>query len=210
MLLGLLKYKITVNATKNLISNGNLNTQPEIKYTLIEYYFEKNSADELIDKIRSCRCDSSIEIFCDKLNNYLSRLNNAWYFSNNGYDSQVSSNARIALHSFTHELPEPIKIIIVSHNPKILREDFKNIKTKGYLKYNNNKENFSTTRINIQLTLIEILVEMYNNNEIATIGFTVNKSQVTSASMYSNSIRLMPAAATRDLCKQICSTTETK
>lgn len=52
MLLSLLKDKISENVRKTLIINGNLNTWPEIKDILIEYYCQKNLADELIDNIR--------------------------------------------------------------------------------------------------------------------------------------------------------------
>lgn len=139
LIMGSIKDKITGNARRSLLVNGNADNWPEIKQILIDNHGEKDSVDELIDKIRTCRCDSTIENFYKKLNTLLCRLNNALYFSNTDNSAiNADSNARIALHSFKHGLPEPVRSIIISRNPTNLKEAFDIIKKNGYLKYTNN------------------------------------------------------------------------
>lgn len=158
LLMGNIKDKIIGNARRSLLINGNADTWPFIKQILIDNHGERFSVDELIDNIRSCRCDSTIENFYNQLNTLLCRLNNALYFCANRFPEVNSeSNARIALNSFKHGLPEPVKSIIVSRNPKSLKEAYDIIKTNGYLKYNNSRLNFfnnsqihRSNRFNIQ------------------------------------------------------------
>lgn len=147
LLMGNIKDKIVSNARRSLLINGNADTWPEIKKILIDNHGEKNSVDELIDKIRSCRCDSTIENFYKKLNTFLCRLNNALYFSDNKFtEINYESNGRIALNSFKYGLPEPVKSIIVSRNPKNLKEAYDIIKTNGYLNYNNQSNLFNPNK----------------------------------------------------------------
>ncbi|XP_054734577.1 uncharacterized protein LOC129242041 [Anastrepha obliqua] len=140
LLMGNIKDKIIGNARRSILINGNVDTWLEIKKILVDNHGEQKSVDELIDKIRSCRCDSTIENFYNNLNALLCRLNNALYFSyNNSLEINCESNGRIALNSFKYGLPEPVRSIIVSRNPKNLKDAYDIIKSNGYLKYNNKK-----------------------------------------------------------------------
>ncbi|XP_067634867.1 probable ATP-dependent RNA helicase ddx42 [Eurosta solidaginis] len=150
LLIGQIKDKIIGSARRSILINGNPDTWPEIRKVLIDNHGEKNSVDELIDKIRVCRCDSTIEAFYNLLNTLLCRLNNASQFSGNSSLSINSeSNARIALNSFKFGLPEPVKSIIVSRDPKTLKDAYDIIKSNGYLKYTNKRTNFfNSTQFN--------------------------------------------------------------
>ncbi|XP_017485244.1 PREDICTED: AAC-rich mRNA clone AAC11 protein-like, partial [Rhagoletis zephyria] len=76
-------------------------------------------------------------------------LNNALYFSGNQFPEVTSeSNARIALKPFKYGLPEPVKSIIVSRNPKSLKEAYDIIKSNGYLKYKNQQFSFNRAQYN--------------------------------------------------------------
>ncbi|XP_067636445.1 putative uncharacterized protein DDB_G0282499 [Eurosta solidaginis] len=139
LIMGSVKDKIVGDARRSLLVNGNADNWPDIKQILIDNHGEKDSVYDLIDKIRTCRCDSTIENFYKKLNTLLCRLNNALYFSNeNNPVINSNSNARIALHTFKHGLPEPVKSIIISRNPSNLKEAFDVIKKNGYLMYTTN------------------------------------------------------------------------
>ncbi|XP_054745706.1 uncharacterized protein LOC129250090 [Anastrepha obliqua] len=140
LLIGQIKDNIIGNARRSLLINGNPDTWPEVKRVLIDNHGEKNSVDELIDKIRICRCDSTIEAFYNSLNTLLCRLNNASILCTNSTSSE--SNARIALNSFKHGLPEPVKSIIVSRKPKTLKDAYDIIKSNGYLNYKNQQKFF--------------------------------------------------------------------
>lgn len=144
LLIGNIKDKIIGNARRSLLINGNAETWELIKRVLIDNHGEKNSVDEIIDKIRSCRCESTIENFYNQLNTLLCRLNNALCFSDKKLTGvNFESNGRIALNSFKHGLPEPVKSIIVSRDPKDLKNAYDIIKSNGYLKYNDRQNFFS-------------------------------------------------------------------
>lgn len=181
LLMGNIKDKIVGNARRSLLINGNADNWPLIKKVLIDNHGEKNSVDELIDKIRSCRCNSSIEFFYNKLNTLLCRLNNALYFStNNITEINYESNCRIALNSFKYGLPEPVKSIIISRNPANLKDAYDIIKSNGYLNYNDRLSVFNTNKNAEQnrnkINRYSNAEKLYNNNSGSGQNFENNNS----------------------------------
>lgn len=144
LILGLIKDKICGDARRTLLINGDADTWNDLKTCLINGHGERSSIDLIIDKIRVCRCDTTIDNFYQKLNSLLCRLNNAYLLNNNNENIELASNQRIALHSFKHGLPEPVKSIIISRDPKTLKDAYEIIKSNGYLNYSYNKQNNRT------------------------------------------------------------------
>lgn len=66
--------KITGSARRSHHMNGIRDNWSLIEQVLIDFHSENNSVEELIDKIRACRCDSSIENCYNKLAKLLCRL----------------------------------------------------------------------------------------------------------------------------------------
>lgn len=139
VILGLIKDKVIGNARRSLLTNRNANTWNELRTILITNHGENSSTDSLIDKIRTCRCDGTIDNFYQNLNNLLCRLNNAFLLQGENNANEIVSNQRIALNSFKYGLPEPVKSIIISRNPQTLKAAHEIIQENGYLNYTNNK-----------------------------------------------------------------------
>lgn len=71
LLIGNVKDKIIGYARRSLLINGNAETWEMIKRVLIDNHGKKNSVNEIIDIISSCRCVSTIENFFYQLNTLL-------------------------------------------------------------------------------------------------------------------------------------------
>ncbi|XP_055915330.1 GATA zinc finger domain-containing protein 14-like [Eupeodes corollae] len=127
VLTGYIKDKVTGKARGQLQKHGRLTTWSEIRDVLKNDFGERLSVEKLIDSIRTARVVTNIEDYFNKINNLLSRINNAYLLNNNGNDisHMIESNNRIALEAFKNNLPEPTKTIILSRNPNSLRNAFK-------------------------------------------------------------------------------------
>ncbi|XP_067638828.1 uncharacterized protein DDB_G0267764-like [Eurosta solidaginis] len=181
LLIGNIKDKIVGNARRSLLINGNPHTWELVRKVLVDNHGEKNSVDEIIDKIRSCRCESTIEHFYNQLNTLLCRLNNALQLSNTKIAGiNYESNGRIALNSFKHGLPEPVKSIIVSRNPKDLKSAYDIIKSNGYLKYNDRHSFFNNnnSRYKQQNRTNRFSSELYNTNNSNVQNNMSNKNDL--------------------------------
>lgn len=132
------------------MTNGNATTWTDLKTLLIRHHGENTSIDVLVDKIRTCRCDSTIANFYLKLNNLLCRLNNAYLLDGRGTNAEIESNRRIVLQAFKSGLPEPVRSVIISRNPTSLTDAYEILRSNGYLNYTNSPKNRNPDKQNFK------------------------------------------------------------
>ncbi|XP_055906605.1 probable serine/threonine-protein kinase clkA [Eupeodes corollae] len=137
ILKGYLRDRITGKAREAFQKRGRITEWNDLRTILIEEFGERVSSGVLIDKMRSARVKTTIESYYNEINNYLCRINNVNLLQNNNDQQIIASNNRIALEAFKHSLPEPTKTIILSRNPKSLRDAYKIILETNHQDYGN-------------------------------------------------------------------------
>lgn len=153
LLWGYIRDKIVDDAKASLRRQGNLSEWADIKRCLIKSHGEKLTPDVLIDRIRTSRVKTNIKDFYNTINNLLCRLNNKYLLGDNVDEDRIKGNGRIALSTFTNNLPEPARSVIFSRKPNSLDEAYEIIVAGRYqylTEESKNKSNYSQNFDNAQ------------------------------------------------------------
>lgn len=163
ILFGSIKNKCTGLTRPAIHRHGNVTSWELLKEILIKNFGKKQDSDELMDLLKLCRVDSTIEVNYHKINEISNRLHNRILINNDNTYSTDEVN-RIALRVFKANLPEPTKSVIFARNPISLDDAFKIIEEarhQNYTFYSSNKKqtaNKTTFRTNFSN-------DRRNNNE---------------------------------------------
>ena len=154
IVLGYIYDKIVGKAKINLIRNGTVPSWTELRVILIRNHGERTPISELIDQLILTRCEATIEIFYQKINGLLCRINNALMLNSENNEEQVQSHHRLALKHFIENLPPLAKNLIGCKNPGTLDAAYSLLLEYNYLSlYSNNLQpnpiqNFNNGRNN--------------------------------------------------------------
>ncbi|XP_043063536.1 hybrid signal transduction histidine kinase M-like [Drosophila ficusphila] len=113
---------------------GNVTSWERLKEILIKHFGEKESSDELMDALKLCRIESTIEQYYDKINEIANRLHNRILTHSDGTYTTQEVN-RISLRVFRDNLPEPTKTMIFARNPPSLDDAYKIIEDARHQSY---------------------------------------------------------------------------
>lgn len=137
VLFGYLKNKC-IGRTRVIIHRyGNVVAWEILKGILLDNFGEKQTSNELMDKLKTCTLDSTIEKYHYNINKIRNRLHNRLLTHGNEGFTTAEIN-RISLHIFREKLPEPTKTLIFARNPVNLETAFKIIteaRHQGYTQY---------------------------------------------------------------------------
>lgn len=133
IVLGYILDKIVGKAKETLIKTGTVTTWAELKSSLIRNHGERTPITDLIDELKFCRCDSTVELFYNKITSLLCRINNAYMLNGEGNAVQIAENQRLALKQFIQGLPPLPKNLVGCHNPQTLDDAFDLLVRFGYL-----------------------------------------------------------------------------
>lgn len=116
---------------------GNIRTWDQLKEILIKHFGEKESSDVLVNTLKLCRIESTIEQYYDKINEIASRIHNRILTHSNETFTTDGVNW-ISLRVFRGNLPEPTKTMIFARNPQSLDNEYKIIddaRQQSYILY---------------------------------------------------------------------------
>lgn len=131
---------------------GNIESWVNLKQILLKHFGEKENSDELMDLLKLCRVETTIERYYDKINEITSRLHNR-ILTHTDETYTTDEVNRIALRVFRDNLPEPTKTMIFARNPSTLDDAYKIIEEARHQNYTiygpitkmrNNKTNYRT------------------------------------------------------------------
>lgn len=169
--------KISGKPKESILMNGTIRTWNSLKELLIRDFGEKTPVEDLVDEIRLCRCDSTIENFFQKIKSILCRINNSKLLTGENTTEELNSNDRLALKHFINNLPPLAKNLIVCKNPSTLSGAYDELQKIGYLFLSHDKRgNYPQ---NIQIS-------KFSQNRSFT---TNNRSVPNNNNNYNNSFR---------------------
>lgn len=142
IILGYIQDRITGNARNSLLSHGQPDTWADIKSVLIKSHGENTAVNVLLDKLILSRCNDTIVGFFNKINDLVIRINNSHQLGGSATAETTASTLRIALKTFSENLPEPIRGILINRNPTTLHDAYKIIASNGYLYFTGTQNRF--------------------------------------------------------------------
>ena len=134
----LIKSKLKGKACEIVEINFHVDSWEGIKQILINNFGEKNSAEELYDRLRSVVFRTNVIDFYNEIKDRLRSLNNRSRIDlgNNLNAGQiVVNNMRTALNVFKSKMPEPMKTVLACRNPNSLENAMDILFSSGYAYY---------------------------------------------------------------------------
>jgi len=142
LLLNRIKSKLRGKAREVIEINSHVKTWSEIKTVLVNNFGDKRSCFQIFDELRAVSFGvSSVEMY-NQIKSILRRLNNKTKDQPNS-EFNIKANNLTALNIFKDKLPEPMRSILFSRNPKDLEEALDILVEGNYAYYNpyKNKRN---------------------------------------------------------------------
>lgn len=134
ILMDYLKGRIVGKCREALHRQGNPANWEQIKEILKNNFGEKENSNALMDKLKMCRMNDTIEKYYSQITELLSRIQNRnLLFGDNLYSTTALN--RIALQIFRENLPEPTRTMIFARDPSNIEEAYKVIREAGHLHY---------------------------------------------------------------------------
>lgn len=154
--------------------NGNITDWERLKQFILKHFGEKETSDVLMDMLKLCRVESTIEEYYNIIYEVSNRVHNRILIHND--DTYTTSEVnRIALRVFRDILPEPTKTMIFARNPQSLDDAYKDIEDArhhsytlyGPIRKNNkyNRPNFRTNFSNDNKNVNELIVTQSSSGE---------------------------------------------
>lgn len=153
ILFGFIKNKFVGLCRPVIHRHGNMTEWESFKRVILKNFGEKETSDVLMDMLKLCRVESTIEEYYNKINEISNRVHNRILIHDDKTYTTLEVN-RIALRVFRDNLPEPTKTLIFARNPNSVEDAYKIIEDARHQSYtlygpirrNNryNKPNFRT------------------------------------------------------------------
>lgn len=145
---GLITDKIVGKAKESLLKAGVVSSWVELKEILLRNHGEKTPISELIDDVKLCRCDTTIEFFYKKLSFLLCRLNNAQILLGQCDQEHANSNNRLVLKHFIENLPPLAKNLLVCRETDKLDDAYDLLIKYGYINESFSKNKSFLEKVN--------------------------------------------------------------
>lgn len=124
ILFNYIKNKCTGRTREALHRSEGVTYWNSVKEILLRNFGEKASLCELMDKLKTCRLDSTIENYYYRINKLRNRLHNRKLTHDDDNYTTAEIN-RITLTVFKEHLPEPTKTMIFARDPSTLEDAYK-------------------------------------------------------------------------------------
>ncbi|XP_061396310.1 uncharacterized protein DDB_G0287625, partial [Musca vetustissima] len=144
----IIKSKLKGKAREIIEINCQAQSWNEIKSILMNNFGERQSLEELFDKLKSVTFKTNSVDFYNDIKTHLRSLNNKTIITlgtGPGTNECAKNNMKTALNIFREKLPEPMKTIITCRNPDTLEIAMDILFQSGYAYYTTSNGVFNTT-----------------------------------------------------------------
>lgn len=138
----IIKSKLKGKAKEAIEINFHAQSWEEVKTILTNNFGEKQSVEELYDRLRAVVFKTNAIEFYNEIKDRLRSLNNKTAVdvgASQNSEQIAKSNINTALNVFKAKLPEPMKTILACRNPDSLEEAMDILFSSGYANYEINK-----------------------------------------------------------------------